>query len=109
MRPLMHPSMEDVTLSGILHALSDATRRMIFVDLVAADGVTGCSAYLSMGGNIPKSTLSNHFRVLREAGLIFSERSGTSMVSRPRTRELQSRFEGLIQTVVALSIAEDRA
>jgi len=33
MRPLFHPSIEDVTVEGILHALSDPVRVAIFADI----------------------------------------------------------------------------
>jgi hypothetical protein len=34
-RPLFHPSIEDVTVEGILHALSDPVRVAIYADIVA--------------------------------------------------------------------------
>ena len=34
MRPLFHPSIEDVTVEGILHALSDPVRVAIFAQIV---------------------------------------------------------------------------
>ena len=38
MRPLPHPSLDDVTLEGILHALSDEVRVAIFAG-IAGSGV----------------------------------------------------------------------
>src|SRR5258708_2183486 len=35
MKPLFHPSIENVTVEGILHALSDPVRLAIYADLVA--------------------------------------------------------------------------
>ena len=37
MRPLLHPSIEDVRLEAILHALSDPVRVAIFADIAGAD------------------------------------------------------------------------
>ena len=44
MKPLVHPAIEDVTVEGILYALSDPTRVAIFAEIaasVAADEVSG--------------------------------------------------------------------
>lgn len=49
---------------------------------------------------MPKSTLSQHFRILREAGLIRSERKGVELVNSTRCGELKERFGPIIQTVI---------
>jgi DNA-binding transcriptional ArsR family regulator len=51
--------------------------------------------------NVPKSTLSQHFKVLREAGLIRSERRGVEMHNTSRCAELDTRFPGLVAAIVA--------
>src|SRR5260221_5176816 len=77
MRPLFHPSVEEVTVEGILHALSDPVRVAIFVGIAGSDCSQNCSNYLKVSEkSIPKSTLSQHFKALREAGLIRGERRG---------------------------------
>src|SRR5258708_38796334 len=69
MRPLFHPSLEDITVEGILHALADPIRAAIYVDIVAQECSHHCSMFLTVSDKtIPKSTLSQHFRALREAG-----------------------------------------
>ena len=101
MRPLFHPSIEDVTVEGILHALSDPVRVAIYVDIVAQECPQICSNFLRVSDrNIPKSTLSQHFRILREAGLIRSERHGVEMHNISRNAELEKRFPGLIRAIV---------
>jgi DNA-binding transcriptional ArsR family regulator len=101
MRPLFHPSVEDVTVEAILHALSDPVRVAIYADIVGADCSQNCSAFLSVSNKtIPKSTLSQHFKVLREAGLIRSERRGVEMQNTSRCAEIDNRFPGLIKTIV---------
>ena len=75
MRPLFHPSIEEVTVEGILHALSDPARVAMYADIVAQACPQSCSNFLTVSDKaIPKSTLSQHFKILREAGLIRSER-----------------------------------
>ncbi|MGH7285308.1 MAG: ArsR family transcriptional regulator [Polyangiaceae bacterium] len=49
---------------------------------------------------IPKSTLSQHFKILREAGLIRSERKGVEMLNTPRCKEIDARFPGLLLAIL---------
>jgi len=101
MRPLIHPSIDDVTLEGILHALADPVRAAIYADLAVRDGAATCSAFVNViDREIPKSTLSQHFRALREAGLIRSERAGVEMRNKTRCKELEQRFPGLIPSIM---------
>ena len=101
MRPLFHPSIEDVTVEGILYALSDPVRVAIYADIVAQECAQSCSNFLTVSDKtIPKSTLSQHFRILREAGLIRSERHGVEMHNVSRCAELEERFPGLIRAIV---------
>ncbi len=80
MRPLFHPAIEDVRPEAILHALADPSRAAIFATIMRAGCVEACSALAAVGDRvIPKSSLSNHFKVLREAGLIRSERHGVEL------------------------------
>lgn len=100
MRPLVHPSIEDITVEGILHALSDPVRAAIYAELAISSGAT-CSNFLKISDrDIPKSTLSQHFRALREAGLIRSERHGVEMRNATRCEEIDQRFPGLIMAIM---------
>ena len=93
MKPLFHPAAEDITVEGILHALADPVRMHIFAEIAAAGGPVTCSPFLEVGMRpIPKSTLSQHFRVLRDAGLVYSERKGVEMHNVARLEELHPRF-----------------
>lgn len=101
MRPLFHPSIEDITVEGILHALSDSTRVAIFAEIAGAGCPQTCSTFLKVSNRkIPKSTLSQHFKALREAGLIRSERHGIEMQNTSRCTEIDRRFSGLIGSIV---------
>jgi DNA-binding transcriptional ArsR family regulator len=101
MRPLFHPSIEDVTVEGILHALSDPVRVAIYADIVGSDCSYNCSNFLKISEKtIPKSTLSLHFKALREAGLIRGERRGVEMHNTSRCSEIEKRFPGLIMAIV---------
>src|ERR1700748_251527 len=100
-RPLFHPSIEDVTVEAILHALSDPVRVAIYADIVGSACSQTCSSFLKVSEkNIPKSTLSQHFKALREAGLIRGERHGVEMRNTSRCAEIDQRFPGLIPAIV---------
>ncbi|HEY6413678.1 MAG TPA: helix-turn-helix domain-containing protein [Edaphobacter sp.] len=101
MRPLFHPSIEDVTVEAILHALSDPVRVAIYADIVGQECSQNCSNFLRVSDKaIPKSTLSQHFKALREAGLIRGERRGVEMHNTSRCAEIEGRFPGLIRAIV---------
>src|SRR5450432_3009883 len=101
MKPLFHPSVEDITVEGILHALSDPVRVSIFTQIAGSACSQSCSNFLQVKEkNIPKSTLSQHFKALREAGLIRGERQGVEMHNTSRCAEIDKRFPGLMAAIV---------
>jgi DNA-binding transcriptional ArsR family regulator len=101
MRPLIHPSIEDITVEGILHVLSDPVRVAIYAQMANAGCAFNCTNFSQVSDKtIPKSTLSQHFRALREAGLIRSERHGVEMQNTTRCEEIDKRFPGLLSAVM---------
>lgn len=102
MRQLLHPAIEDVPLEAILHALSDPVRVAIFHEIAGAACSRRCADFSSVSGRaIPKSSLSQHFKVLRQAGLIRSERQGVEMQNTSRYGEVEARFPGLLPSIIA--------
>jgi DNA-binding transcriptional ArsR family regulator len=107
MRPLFHPSIEEITVEGILHALSDPVRVAMYADIVTQGCPQTCSNFLTIRNQvIPKSTLSQHFKILREAGLIRSERHGVEIHNISRCTELEQRFPGLLRAIVAAHVIQ---
>ncbi|WP_410013910.1 ArsR/SmtB family transcription factor [Sodalis sp. C49] len=103
----MHPAPEDITVEGILHALSDPLRVHIFAEIARAGCARPCSAFLAFSDRaVPKSTLSQHFKILREAGLIRSERKGVEVRNTSRLDDLQERFGPLIQAILTSYAAQ---
>ena len=97
----MHPALEDITVEAILHALADPVRVAIFLQIAGSDSSQNCTTFLEMSEQtIPKSTLSQHFKALREAGLIRSERQGVELHNTSRCAEIEKRFPGLIPSIV---------
>ena len=101
MRPLHHPALADISVEGILYALSDPVRVQIFAEIAAANCPKTCSNFLIVDDRtLPKSTLSQHFKILREAGLIRSERKGVEMRNTTRCEEISERFSGMIEGIL---------
>ena len=96
MRAYKHPDLDDVVLEDVFHALSDPVRLGIVLQL-AHRGDCSCAA---LDGGRPKSTLSHHFRVLREAGLVQTRIEGVVHMNTLRRRELDLRFPGLMEAVL---------
>ncbi|QJW95753.1 Transcriptional regulator, ArsR family [Frigoriglobus tundricola] len=89
-----------MTVQGILYALSDPVRVRIFVELMDAECTKNCTAFLKITKTpIPKSTLSQHFKILREAGLICSARKGVELQNHVRP-EVTKRFGPMITEIL---------
>lgn len=67
-------------------ALGDPTRRRILKMLRSGSKTAG---EIAEAFHLTKPTLSHHFRVLRSAGLVRSERRGTSIVYTLQTNVLE--------------------
>ncbi|HEY3684380.1 MAG TPA: metalloregulator ArsR/SmtB family transcription factor [Streptosporangiaceae bacterium] len=104
MRGLSHPAWEKIELAAVMHALADPARLQI-VGRLATAGELGCSPE-ACGVALHKSTLSHHFRVLREAGLIHVRQSGRTRLTKLRQEDLDRRFPGLLDSVLqAISVS----
>lgn len=97
MRPLIHPDLADITLADIFYGLGDPARLAILRNLLCACDLTCAEA----APDLPKSTMSHHFRILRDSGLIQTRRDGTAYRSQVRRTELETRFPGLLAAIEA--------
>jgi len=95
--PLVHPSVWELNLPEVLHALSDPTRLTVVRTLRREQG-RACGTFPVQ---VAPSTLTHHFRVLREAGLIHQREDGARRWTTLRQDDLQRRFPGLIDAVLA--------
>ena len=102
MRPLLHPGPEAIDLHAVLNALADPARLALFRRL-AAERTTPRNCTQCAPPVMPKSSLSRHMRILREAGLVHSERRGKEVVNRARLDEVDARFPGLLSAILAAS------
>ncbi len=99
----VHPSTQDITLAGVLSALADPNRLRIVKGLMGQKDCMSCTAAAPC--EMAKSTLSNHFRVLREAGLIRTTKQGVEHRNAVREADINARFPGLLKSI--LKHAED--
>lgn len=104
MATFVHPATDDITLSGILAALSDPVRLQIFKRLVDEKSCLSCSEATPCP-DIAKSTLSNHFRILREAGLIRTTKRGVENRNVVRCEDVDAKFPGLLAAILKLAPA----
>jgi DNA-binding transcriptional ArsR family regulator len=101
MRPIYHPSVDEMTVEGILYALSDPVRVCIMAQLADAECARNCAAFTNVtGAPMAASTLSQHFKILREAGLIRSERKGVELKNETRYDEIKEKFGAMIGAIV---------
>lgn len=96
--------MHEISIEQVFYALSDPVRLEIVQKLCVTDEAT-CSA---LDGGRPKSSVSHHFRVLREAGLVLTRNEGVSHMNALRRTELDERFPGLL-TSLGLRLRAGRA
>jgi DNA-binding transcriptional ArsR family regulator len=99
---LHHPANDELELEDVLHALSDPQRLRIVADLAEDPTPRRCGSF---GLCVTKSTLTHHFRVLREAGVIRQQEFGTSRLNSLRREDLDARFPGLLDAILAAAPA----
>jgi DNA-binding transcriptional ArsR family regulator len=100
MTRFVHPATEDITLAGVLGALSDPLRLKILRKLLERrDGPLSCSGAMPCA-EMAKSTLSHHFRVLRDAGLIRTTKQGVENLNSVRWDDVNKRFPGLLKAIM---------
>jgi DNA-binding transcriptional ArsR family regulator len=105
MRPLYHPDRKDISLAGIFYALGDPVRLEIVRRLAQQEALSCCALQVP----VAKSTLSHHFKVLRESGLIYSRKEGTQHINSLRREDLEAKFPGLLDIVLASAQKETTA
>lgn len=99
MRTLFHPNTSEIQLTAVLYALSDPIR-LNMVKALAGGNELNCGAF---DLSIAKSTLSHHFKVLRESGVIEIKLEGRQRLISLRTADLDDRFPGLLKSILTAS------
>lgn len=94
--PLEQPDLDNVEILDVLKALSDRTRLTLVANL--DDGQERACGTFPV--DVAPSTLSHHFRILREAGVIHQREVGRKRMTSLRREELNERFPGLLDSVL---------
>lgn len=102
---LPSPSPHDMDLGAILSALADPIRREVIARLALLPEGTerNCASF---GFPVAKASLTHHFRVLREAGLIHQIDYGNRRASHLRIADIDARFPGLLDLLRAEHAAQ---
>ncbi|MFN8553346.1 MAG: helix-turn-helix transcriptional regulator [Candidatus Obscuribacterales bacterium] len=98
MKTFFHPSLKDITLENVLYALSDSVRLSV-VQQLDQNGEMTCGQF-SCTQPKGKSTMTHHFRVLRESGLINTKVIGREHLTSLRRKELETKFPGLLDSIL---------
>jgi DNA-binding transcriptional ArsR family regulator len=99
----VHPPTDAMALHHILAALADPTRLQIVKALRGAQTGLNCTVAVAPFHHVPKSTLSGHFRVLRESGLICTTKRGVENINTLRWDDVDARFPGLLERILAFA------
>ncbi|MDI1360526.1 helix-turn-helix domain-containing protein [Methylotenera sp.] len=100
----VHPNLEDISLASVLGALADPLRLRIVGNLLNKNDCMSCSEALPCP-NMEKSTLMHHFRIMRETGLIPTEKVGLENRIVLRTFDIKMRFPGLLNEMMKYAIS----
>ena len=99
--PPLHVHPREVSITAALAALADPVRLSIVRELgEAPEWSLLCGSF-----DVPvgKATLSHHFSVLREAGLLEQRDEGARRANRLRRPEFDAAFPGLLALVLTVA------
>ncbi|MET8543928.1 transcriptional regulator [Kitasatospora sp. NPDC004799] len=104
---LPQPVTTDIDLVTLLHALGDPVRMTLLLSY--ADGAEHSCDPRGLGlEHLHKSTVSHHMRVLREAGVTTTRVAGRNRFVSLRRSDLDTRFPGLLDALLAAATAPAR-
>ena len=96
MRTYSHPPADDLVLERVFQALSDPVR----LDVVRRLASVKAASCGELDNGRPKSSMSHHYRILRESGLMRTDVTGTAHSNSLRRADLKRRFPGLLKAVL---------
>lgn len=98
MREVSQPATVAIRMVEVLRALADPVR----LEIIQRLAVTGEESCYAIGGglDVHRTTLSHHYRVLREAGATWTTVKGRSRLVRLHRGDLEVLFPGLLDPVL---------
>ncbi|MBB2157865.1 helix-turn-helix transcriptional regulator [Gluconacetobacter diazotrophicus] len=97
-----HPKREDIRLEAVLTALGNPIR-LAAVRTIAVGGEHPCCDVLPQ---IPKSTMTHHWRALRDSGVVWQRHIGREYRLELRREDLDSRFPGLLDSILGPLVSD---
>lgn len=104
-RKYEHPETDQIAIPRVLFALSEPLR-LNMVRMLAARGEVDS---IELGPDLPRSTLTHHTSLLRESGVVHVRGEGRKCMIALRSDDLDQRFPGLLDTVLAGYDADDES
>ena len=100
-RTLPEPSIGSFDLTVILSALAEPGRRALMTELYRGPEPVDCAVVAEKAGlGLSNATISHHYRVLREAGLIRTVVEGRKRIVKVRRDDMEACFPGLLNAVL---------
>jgi DNA-binding transcriptional ArsR family regulator len=91
------PAPARLEVTSVLRALADPVRLDLVRQLSQSNTAIACGRF---DAPVAKNTLSHHFKVLREAGIIATHRDGGQSLNVLRTDEVDAAFPGLLKAIL---------
>ncbi|MEU3600919.1 helix-turn-helix transcriptional regulator [Streptomyces sp. NPDC006798] len=101
-----HPDRDQIRIESVLSALGSRVR-LDAVRVLDAGGEHNCGSLLGILGVTAKSTMTHHWRVLRESGVIRQRPSGRENLLSLRREDLDARYPGLLDAVLTGALRDD--
>ena len=95
MKQLFHPPRDAMSLPLLFQALADPTRLEIVRRLADAEYLT-CA---QLNGSRPKSSMSHHYKILRDSGLLRTDIAGKEHHNSLRKADVQAVCPGLLEMI----------
>lgn len=90
---------DEPKLNDILYALSDAVRFDIARTIYRSAQPLTCTQATAHIADLPISSRSHCFKILREKGIIRTDIQGREHLNSIRTQEIDARYPGLLQAI----------
>ncbi|KAB2346461.1 ArsR/SmtB family transcription factor [Actinomadura rudentiformis] len=103
-----HPERDQIRIEDVLSALGNPIRLSV-IRVLDAGGEHNCTSVLGILGVTSKSTMTHHWRVLRESGVVWQQPSGRENLVTLRRDDLDARYPGLLDAVLAAARTDEAA
>lgn len=100
---IQHPSRDEIQIDKVLAALGSSVRLAAVRKILTSEP---CPCYTILP-QITKSTMTHHFRILRESGVVWQHHIGRVYSLTIRREDLEFRFPGLLSAVLS-TLSEDK-